>query len=85
MKYLVLATGLSLTAIPAFAEPTCTPGEALKPVWEAIKAFEDAKGEVLKFKINDGGCYEVYGKLDGVKMEVFYDPNTGQEIDRIES
>ncbi len=85
MKKLAIATALCLTALPAFAEPACEPGETLKPVWESIKTFEEQGGEVLKFKINDGGCYEIYGKLEGKKFEVFFDPNTGEEIDRIES
>ena len=85
MKKFMLTTLAVTFATPLFAEPSCTPGDSLKPVWEAIKTFEDEGGEVLKFKINDGGCYEVYGKLDDTKMEVFFDPNTGVEIDRINS
>ena len=61
MKKLALATLLSLSAAPVFAEPACTPGEAVKPVWESMKAFEEAGGKVVSFKINDGACYEIYG------------------------
>lgn len=85
MKKLAFTAIFCATALPAFAEPACEPGETLKPVWEAIKTFEEEGGEVLKFKINDGGCYEIYGKLDDKKLEVFFDPNTGEEIERIES
>jgi hypothetical protein len=84
MKNLISATLLTLVAAPLFAEPACTPGETLKPVWEAIKAFEDAGGTVVSFKINDGLCYEVYGEQDGKKVEVFYDPNTAVELGRAE-
>ncbi len=85
MKKLMLTALAATIATPLLAEPSCTPGDSLKPVWEAIKTFEDEGGEVLKFKINDGGCYEVYGKLNETKMEVFFDPNTGVEIERINS
>jgi hypothetical protein len=85
MKKIIVAALLAVSAAPAFAEPACTPGAELKPVWESLKAFEDEGGEVVSFKINDGGCYEIYGKLDGTNMEVFYDPNTGEELDRIEA
>jgi hypothetical protein len=40
---------------------------------------------VKSFKINDGACYEIYGTVDGKNLEVFYDPNTGAEIERIEA
>ena len=85
MKTYLTAAILTIVATPIFAEPACQPGDAHAPVWEAIKAFEEEGGEVLKFKINDGGCYEIYGKLSDKKFEVFYDPNTGEEIERIES
>ncbi len=85
MKKLMLTALAATIATPLLAEPSCTPSDSLKPVWEAIKTFEDEGGEVLKFKINDGGCYEVYGKLNETKMEVFFDPNTGVEIERINS
>lgn len=83
MTKTLIAALLTLAAAPAFAEPACTPGPDLKPVWESIKTFEDEGGEVVSFKINDGGCYEIYGKVDGTNMEVFFDPNTGEELDRI--
>ncbi|MDG1282864.1 MAG: PepSY domain-containing protein [Pseudorhodobacter sp.] len=83
MTKTLIAALLALAAAPAFAEPSCNPGTDLKPVWESIKTFEDQGGEVMSFKINDGGCYEIYGKVDGTKMEVFFDPNTGEELDRI--
>jgi hypothetical protein len=85
MKNLLCAAVLTIAAAPAFAEPACTPGATLKPVWESMKAFEESGGTVLAFKINDGMCYEIYGTVDGTKMEVFYDPNTGLEMERIEA
>ena len=83
MKKLIIATVLTLAAAPVLAEPSCNPGDALKPVWESIKTFEAEGGTVIAFKINDGGCYEIYGTLNDTNMEVFFDPNTGEELDRI--
>lgn len=85
MKKFALAALLSLSAAPMFAEASCTPGATVKPVWESMKAFEEAGGVVKSFKINDGACYEIYGTVDGKNYEVFFDPNTGVEIERIEA
>lgn len=85
MKKFLIPAILMFAAAPALAEPSCTPGDAVKPVWESLKAFEDAGGKVLSFKVNDGMCYEIYGEVDGVKMEVFFDPTTGSELERIKS
>lgn len=85
MKKIALAALLSLSAAPVFAEPSCTPGAVVKPVWESLKAFEDAGGVVKSFKVNDGACYEIYGTVDGKNFEVFFDPNTSVEIERIEA
>lgn len=80
-----MTAAFATSAAPVFAEPTCTPDADLKPVWESMKAFEDEGGKVLAFKINSGGCYEVYGTVNDTKLEVFFDPNTGVEIERIKA
>ena len=87
MKIATLAALMTLSATAALAEPACTaPAEgAAAPVWKAIQSFEDQGGVVRNFKINDGACYEIYGTLDGTNMEVFFDPTTGEELDRIEA
>ena len=87
MKLATLAALMTLSATAAFAEPDCTaPAEgAAAPVWESIKAFEEEGGIVQSFKINDGNCYEIYGNLAGTNMEVFFDPTTGKELDRIDA
>ncbi|WP_343081741.1 PepSY domain-containing protein [Ostreiculturibacter nitratireducens] len=84
MKRLLIATAFAAVAVPALAEPSCEATDAPAPVWEAIKSFEEQGGQVVAFKINDGGCYEIYGKVDGAKYEVFFEPKTGEEIERIE-
>lgn len=84
MKKIILASVFAAIAAPVFAEPACTPTETPKPVWESMKAFEEAGGVVKAFKINDGACFEIYGAVDGKNYEVFYDPTTGAELERIE-
>lgn len=87
MKIAPLAALMTFAGTAAFAEPTCTaPAEgAAAPVWEAIKSFEESGGVVRAFKINDGNCYEIYGSVDGANMEVFFDPTTGAELERIKA
>ncbi len=85
MQEILIPAILLFAAAPAFAEHACTPGDAAKPMWESLKAFEESGGKVLSFKVNDGMCHEIYGEVDGAKREVFYDPNTGAELDRIEA
>jgi hypothetical protein len=85
MKNIILAAIVSAAALPVFAEPSCNPGTDVKPVWEAMKSFEEEGGVVVSFKINSGGCYEIYGKVEGTNMEIFFDPNTGEELERIEA
>ena len=82
----LMSTALAVTfATPVLAGPTCTPADQSTPAWEIVKGFEDQGGEVIKFKISSGQCYEIYGKVDEKKVEIYYDPATGEEIERIES
>jgi hypothetical protein len=85
MKLFTLTALATVIAAPLFAEPACEATDQATPVWEAIKAFEAEGGNVIAFKINGGGCYEIYGKLGEDKMEVFFDPATGAELDRIKA
>lgn len=79
----ILALPLIALAAPAFAEPKCEAAGATLPMWQAAKTFEDAGGVIQEMKVNDG-CFEVYGETGGKKFEVFYDPLTGAELERIE-
>jgi hypothetical protein len=83
MKHLSIALFATLCATPLMAEPACAPATDPAPVWQAIQSFEAEGGTIIAFKINGGGCYEIYGKLNGKKMEVFFDPNTGKELGRL--
>ncbi len=86
MKKLILATTLTALASPAFAGPSCTLDENRKPAWEVVKAFEEQGGEVVKFKISGGKCYEIYGRTDGgKKVELYIDPVTGEILESNES
>lgn len=80
---MIATASLLAISTQAFAEPSCSPGSALKPMWQSVQSFENAGGKVIAVKINEGGCYEVYGTLDNKKFEVFFDPNTGVELERI--
>jgi hypothetical protein len=81
---LTLFIGFITVSTAAVAEPACSPGAAVKPMWQSIKSFEDVGGAVITAKINDGKCYEVYGTVGDKKYEVFFDPNTGLELGRNE-
>ena len=85
MKTTLIAAFMTIVAAPALAEPACTPGADVTPVWQSLQKFKEEGGEVISFKINDGQCYEIYGKVDGTNMEIFFDPNTGEELERIEA
>jgi len=84
-EIMLIAAAFAAFAAPAFAEPECTIGETSAPVWQAIQAFEAEGGHASAAKINDGNCYEIYGVLNETKMEVFYDPTTGVELERIDA
>lgn len=74
----------TLTAVPAFAEPECEGNAPMKPMWEIVKGFEDAKGTVQVAKMTGDGCYEIYGLQNDHKVEIYYDPRTGEELEREE-
>lgn len=78
-RRIILALPLIALAAPAFAEPSCkTPATPL-PMWQVAKHFEDAGGEIANLKVTNG-CYEIYGKTGGKKVELFFDPETGAQI-----
>ena len=84
MKRELTALILALGATAAFAGPTC---KAPKESWmkEAdFKAQLEQKGYKIKtFKVSKGQCYEIYGHdKDGKKVEIYFDPATGAELQR---
>jgi hypothetical protein len=72
---------LLLLSAPAFADPDCSKTPASMPMWQVAKGFEEAGGIIREMKITDG-CYEIYGTNGAEKLEVFYDPNSGAELQR---
>lgn len=86
MKKILLVTVFGILGFGslAHAEPSCTPGATVKPMWESVKTFEETGGKVITVKINDGACYEIYGTVGEKKFEIFFDPNTSAELERIE-
>ena len=81
MRALLLATFFAMCSGVALAGPQCT--SASKEKWlteEAMKAKVTALGYTYKvFKVTDGNCYEIYGfNKSGQRVEVYFDPVTGQ-------
>ncbi len=81
MRYLTLALPLALLAAPVFAEPSCKAAVSALPMWQVAKTFEEAGGQIQQMK-NTNGCYEIYGHDKDRRVEVFYDPTDGKEIER---
>jgi hypothetical protein len=79
-----LAFGLAplvLLAAPAFAGPDCSNISISTPMWQVAKHFEDAGGRIREMKVSDG-CYEIYGTNGDEKLEIYYDPSSGAELER---
>jgi hypothetical protein len=70
--------------VPAFAGPDCTEAEEpLMQMWQIAQRFEEAGGKIEQLKVSDG-CYEIYGWENEAKVEIYYDPKTGAELERHE-
>jgi len=78
MKVKLLAAALLAAAPSAFAADNCpaTPKDKwLRP--EEIQARLEAKGyEVRRIK-REGGCFEVYAKKDGKRVDAYVSPADG--------
>lgn len=81
---LVTALPFALLAAPAFAGPDCGGAVASTKMWEVAKAFEESGGVIRYMKIEDG-CYEIKGEQGGKKLEIYYDPTSGVELERLDS
>ncbi len=80
IKTLALGIAALALAAPAFADPTCK-ADATIPMWQIAKTFEEAGGKIREMKVSDG-CYEIYGSNGKTKLEIYYDPTTGAELQR---
>lgn len=83
MTHRILLAALPLTALalPALAGPDCKGMAQSKPMWEVARAFEEAGGKIHEMKVSDG-CYEIYGTNGQQKLEIYYDPASGAELER---
>jgi hypothetical protein len=81
MKSLALGLCALAFAAPAFADPSCKSADATVPMWQIAKGFEEAGGKIREMKVSDG-CYEIYGTNGKTKLEIYYDPATGAELQR---
>jgi len=80
-KLILAALPFALLAGPALAEPSCKAKGAMMPMWQVAKGFEEAGGTIRQMKTTNG-CYEIYGFQQQVRVEAFFDPSTGAEIER---
>lgn len=77
----VLAALLALSAGPALAGPKCT-GTGEKIAETKVQEMYKAQGyEIMRWKTSSGGCYEIYGKVGGKKVETYIDPWTGNKLE----
>jgi hypothetical protein len=81
MRPILFCFASLICAAPAFAGPDCSATSATKPMWQVAKGFEDAGGHIREMKVSDG-CYEIYGTNGDEKLEIYYDPSSGAELDR---
>jgi hypothetical protein len=82
MKILyIVGLPLVLLAGPALAEPSCEAAGAKLPMWQVAKGFEEQGGSIREMKTANG-CYEIYGQQAEERVEVFFDPRTGAELER---
>lgn len=81
MKTLALSLIALGLAAPAFADPSCKGTEATMPMWQVAKGFEEAGGKIREMKVSDG-CYEIYGTNGKAKLEIYYDPASGAELQK---
>ncbi len=84
MNKLIVAATLSLIATSTFAGPACQVPEEKWMKESDFKTMVTAQGYQIKtFKVSKGKCYEIYGfDKDGKKVEIYFDPSTGAELER---
>jgi hypothetical protein len=80
-KLIVAALPFVLLGGTAWAGPSCEATGEMMPMWQVAKGFEEAGGTIQTLKTSDG-CYEIYGRQNDKKVEIYYDPHTGAELER---
>mgnify|MGYP006180988717 CR=1 FL=1 len=84
MKSVVLSAVLLAVSGVALAGPACNaPKEKWMPEASFKKGLEDQGYQIKTFKVSKGQCYEIYGfDKAGKKVEIYFDPATGAELER---
>ena len=82
MKTLLIISALTLVASPALAGPSCSGDAPMLPMTQIAKGFEDQGGRIKLIKETKGGCYEIYGYENDRKVEIYYDPRTGEVLEK---
>ena len=84
MKLKIAAIVLALGSSAVFAGPTCTAPQDKWMKEADFKAQLEKQGYQIKtFKVSKGKCYEIYGHdKAGKKVEIYFDPATGAELER---
>lgn len=78
------ATALLAVAGHATAGPSCNAPQNTWMKETDFKAMVFKQGYTIKtFKVSKGQCYEIYGfDKQGAKVEIYFDPVTGAEMER---
>ncbi len=84
MKRPPLGLSLICVAAPVLAEPSCTPGAPVKPVWESIKSLRMVAAKCCHSRLTTAKAMKFTAPKDDKKTEVFLDPNTSAELGRAE-
>jgi hypothetical protein len=75
-----VAALVTVAAQPALAGPKCA-GSGEKLSEAKVQEMYKAQGyEIVRWKVDGGGCYEIYGKFSGKKVETYIDPWTGNKV-----
>lgn len=84
MTKFIAALVAAFATASAFAGPACNVPEDKWMKESDFKAKVQAQGYQIKtFKVSKGKCYEIYGlDKDGRKVEIYFDPGTGAELER---
>ncbi len=84
MNRILILVAATVFSSAVLAGPSC---DVPKEKWmkEAdFKAKVEAEGYKIKtFKVTKDNCYEIYGfDKDGKKVEIYFNPETGAELER---
>lgn len=82
MKLSLLALTFLAAPTLALAGPTCSGDADMKPMWQIAKSYEMSGHTIKLMKVTKGGCYEIYGYENGEKVETYFDPRSGEVLEK---